>query len=40
MGCVSLFFDRNTDMYFDSLGAECILQDVLNKIKEHQTKHI
>ena len=31
---VSLFINKNTAVYFDSLGIEYILQEVLNKIKD------
>ena len=32
---VPLFSDRNTTVYFDSLGIEYIPQEVLNKIKDN-----
>ena len=38
--CVSLFIDKNTDVYFDSFGNEYIPQDVLKKIKDKSTTHI
>ena len=31
---VSLFFERNTAVYFDSFGTEKIPQEVLNKTKD------
>ena len=31
---VSLFIDRNTDVYFDSFEIEHISQEALNKIKD------
>ena len=37
---VSLFIDKNTDVYFDSFGNEYIPQDVLKKIKDKSTTHI
>ena len=33
---VSIFIDRNTDIYFDSFGIEYIPQEVLVKIKDKQ----
>ena len=33
---VSLFIDKNTDVYFDSFGNEYIPQDVLKKSKINQ----
>ena len=36
---VSLFIDRNTAVYFDSVGTEYIPQDVLNKIKDQSITH-
>ena len=31
---ISLFIGRNTALYFDSFGIECIPQEVLNKIRD------
>ena len=31
---ISLFIDRNADVYFDSFGIEHILPEVLNKIRD------
>ena len=36
---VSLFFDRNSAVYFDSFGIECISQGVLNRIKGKSITH-
>ena len=36
---VSLFIDRNTAIYFDSLEIEFIPQEVLNKIREINQLH-
>ena len=36
---VSLFTDRNTTMYFDSLSIEYIPQEVLIKIKDKSITH-
>ena len=36
---VSLFIDRNTAVYFDSLGIKCISKEVLNKIKDKSITH-
>ena len=35
----SLFINRNTAVYFDSFGIECIPQEVLNKIKDISITH-
>ena len=36
---VSLFIDRNTDVYFDSFGFEYIPLKVLNKIRDKSVTH-
>ena len=36
---VSLFFDKNTAVYFDSFGTEYISQEVLNKIRDKSITH-
>ena len=36
---ISLFFDRNTAVYFDSFRTEYIPQEVLNKIKDKSITH-
>ena len=36
---VSLFVNKNTALYFDSFGIECIPQDILNKIKDKSITH-
>ena len=36
---VSLFIDKNTTVYFDSVGIEYIPQEVLNKIKDKSITH-
>ena len=36
---VSLFIDRNTALYFDSLGIEYIPLEVLTKVKEKPITH-
>ena len=36
---VSLFIDRYTAVYFDSLGIEYIPQEVLNKIRDKSITH-
>ena len=37
--CASLFIDRNTAVYFGSIGTEYIMQEVLNKIKDKSITH-
>ena len=36
---VSLFIDRNFDVYFDSFGIQYISEDVLNKVKDESIDH-
>ena len=36
---VSLFFDRNTAVYFDSFGIEYSLQEILSKSKDKSITH-
>ena len=36
---VSLFIDRNFDVYFNSFGIQYIPEDVLNKVKDESTTH-
>ena len=36
---VSLFFNKNTAVYFDSFGTEYISQEVLNKIRDKSITH-
>ena len=36
---ISLFFDKNADVYFDSLGIDHIPEEILNKIKDKSIRH-